>query len=1073
MVKNSIQKIMSIFLVLALVAGCFAVMPLSTNAAVAVVSDFDADSDYWISDTWVSHGGYVTVNTMFTDGTFWGDQKDIRNADGVIVTRPDNVIYDFEVRTSLDDDYVSYASFCAHYGSTSFGGLDTSYMVGTMDSELKTDILAAFNYIYDTYGSLDGWQEAVRFEDCSRPITLEGSTRVLSQIVVWMLIDNEIADMYATVGCGGWDYGNYASSGINEAVADVLTAVEDGYTGAGVVKDLVFLVGPNYPNDEITVQPQIVPLIADPDPPVPDRSLKKTVNGVAFEIWCEKTDYTEEEILAGITFTLHAAVSKDDISQTSVQCGFENGFIEFSIDALRSEFSRAPKDSDSDIARFIGSSLYAIQEKFEPGSLAEDLFNEPQVLLIEYQKLDDPTYVFDYTALYTIINGYPGRTLGYPGLNNNGDIFYIGVKNTKTSAVYDSFCAHAGSLTFAGEQGCSGYMVADNRMEAETDAKSYADFVYAYNYIKDYYGDLNVNRAITQVVTWVLLGAIDVDAVDAEGNNLLDKTTLTQEENAAVRSVIENYKGYQGAGNIVDVVYMTCELHGTSEFGQNHCQPQLVPVYNGYVFKNTLKDPDCSLTVTVNAQERYTVETYRPIWQKTYQPIWQKELQEYLIPTFEKKLSSGYSSVTATKTDDYTAPWTVPVYGNGNQKNVVVGYNYGFIVDNANHFTYAELNRAELEAGPVALTLVVGNKIDKVGEGTAKLVDGKLVLDFANVASSSYGAVAFSFTPNTKNGNIHSLGCFSHNNKNEIDILTTTAFQSSDKKGANYDKDWADVTKGQQDSKDYIYLYVHFDSVKFYLTNPDYDSQYFFAGWKLDHTDIVSDEFVRKDLVSDELVRTDLVSDEQVCNKLVSDEFVRNDLVCDKFVRNDLVCDKFVRDTLVNSETKTINYLVQVTLVLEDADVETVDTQTIDNGESYKWDPLAPGEYTVILYINGEEVDSKTVTVEPNGNTDVPFDVIYVSGRTEKEWLDKIYCKPCYLPKKYLEDICKEKKYLEDITLDKVYCKPIVLTKTYLRPICLEKTYLPDITRDPIYLGNDDPEDPLSIQYGVYTPARP
>jgi len=302
----------SIIFVLALVVGCFAAMPLPTNAAVATVVDFDVDAEYWISDTWVSYGGYVTVNTLFADGTFWGDQKDIRNADGEIVTRPANVIYDFEVRTSLGDDYVSYASFCANYGSTAFGGLYTSYVVGVMDSELKADILAAFNYIYDTYGSLDGWQEAVRFEDCSRPVTVEGSTRVLSQIVVWMLIDNGIADMYATVGCGGWDYGNYFDSGVNEAVADVLDAVEGGYTGAGVVKDLVLLVGPNYPADEISVQPQIVPLLDVTPPPDPQIIIKKTVDGVAFRVWL--SGYTEEEqveILQGINFELYEAEGKN------------------------------------------------------------------------------------------------------------------------------------------------------------------------------------------------------------------------------------------------------------------------------------------------------------------------------------------------------------------------------------------------------------------------------------------------------------------------------------------------------------------------------------------------------------------------------------------------------------------------------------------------------------------------------------------------------------------------------------------------------------------------------------------
>ena len=173
---------------------------------------------------------------------------------------------------------------------------------------------------------------------------------------------------------------------------------------------------------------------------------------------------------------------------------------------------------------------------------------------------------------YTIINGYgSGYVLGYPGLNNSGDIFPIAVKNVATGEIFPSFCAYAGSRNFAGESGldCRGYLVAGPGDLYEVAGVYYSTFISAYNYIADYYGKLDENRALTQVVTWVLLGSIDIesDAFKAIDDWKLDKD--------AVRDVIENYKGYTGNGNIVEVIYLLCEQHHHPV----NCQPQLVPIY--------------------------------------------------------------------------------------------------------------------------------------------------------------------------------------------------------------------------------------------------------------------------------------------------------------------------------------------------------------------------------------------------------------------------------------------------------------------------------------------------------------
>ena len=191
---------------------------------------------------------------------------------------------------------------------------------------------------------------------------------------------------------------------------------------------------------------------------------------------------------------------------------------------------------------------------------------------------------FDYDAFYTIVNGYgQGYSIGYGQgnqlLNNSGDIFPISVRNSVTGAVYPSFCFHGGSSNFAGESGlgCSGYYIADYLSSGQT---NYADFLGAFNYIENNLsGGLVANRAITQIVTWILLGSINVNTQEFED---IDWDTINDDNNyyrgsdakADILDVIASSAG--SAGRIIDLVVMECELHHNSA----SCQPQLVPVYN-------------------------------------------------------------------------------------------------------------------------------------------------------------------------------------------------------------------------------------------------------------------------------------------------------------------------------------------------------------------------------------------------------------------------------------------------------------------------------------------------------------
>ena len=190
--------------------------------------------------------------------------------------------------------------------------------------------------------------------------------------------------------------------------------------------------------------------------------------------------------------------------------------------------------------------------------------------------------------LFTIVNGYgmfgynrntDGLNYKGSGLTGDGDLFYIGVINTTTNYEFASFCANAGSATFAEGQGQ--YMVAHSMNDLS--------YLQAFNYIVDNYGgkeNLTLKgaptstRRIAQTVVWALLGAIDINS------EAWDDVYLTDAEKAAVENTLANYGGYVGSGSVVDVVYMMCAEHGVDDYGLANCQPQIVPIFGTFYVEN-------------------------------------------------------------------------------------------------------------------------------------------------------------------------------------------------------------------------------------------------------------------------------------------------------------------------------------------------------------------------------------------------------------------------------------------------------------------------------------------------------
>jgi len=208
---------------------------------------------FYISyEQWVSEHGGVNLYTKFSDGHIWDAFK---TGTGTNAEGQYNEIQNIYARTSASGDYKSYLSFCAHVGSWSYSGeYDINYR---LDAVARAEILSAFNYIYDTFGSLDGWAEGANYS--KGIVDPADATRVLAQMAVWYFVPPD-ANKFNIVEIYPKD-ARYAE--VKLAFDDVKKAVAERYKGKGKIIDIVYLSSAANPSDVGNGQPQIIPIIVD------------------------------------------------------------------------------------------------------------------------------------------------------------------------------------------------------------------------------------------------------------------------------------------------------------------------------------------------------------------------------------------------------------------------------------------------------------------------------------------------------------------------------------------------------------------------------------------------------------------------------------------------------------------------------------------------------------------------------------------------------------------------------------------------------------------------------------------
>jgi hypothetical protein len=230
----------------------------SANSEVLYMKDFDPNGEYFVKWGWFNGDGRVNVvsNSSFVP------------EGGKALNEIWNIHASFS-----PDGANSFTSFCANGWSNTFAEGE-AYVVKKLnpndpiDLDLQNrlyDATDALNYILCHYGSVDAWNWN------AGDYSVESNTKIISQIVVWILIldqnwyavdINEI--LITDFGGAGQEYIPYYTAAVQNVLGNYKT---DHSRANGEIMACVMLVGKDYPTDILNRQPQVVPIWYDPTQP--------------------------------------------------------------------------------------------------------------------------------------------------------------------------------------------------------------------------------------------------------------------------------------------------------------------------------------------------------------------------------------------------------------------------------------------------------------------------------------------------------------------------------------------------------------------------------------------------------------------------------------------------------------------------------------------------------------------------------------------------------------------------------------------------------------------------------------
>ena len=531
---------------------------IGADGKMIAVTDFDSNAMYWSTDAFYRSKGTadLAINYVFASSS-------------TVMRNP--WCNDFQTKqyNPATGSYgVAYSSFCGYYDSGKLGGdtyngptliyVDMTSDFAALKPGVKEGLITAYNYIYDTWGSLDQWPSA------SGTSTPSESTKFIAQLVTWLLLNDGIVEA------------NSDFAYINDCVAEVLANYQ-GYSGSQTIKDIVFLADENYPNNLQYCQPQIIPIYGEPvfnnkAANTQGISIAKTVDGIAFDVWTTGYDGDVDELISGMDFKLYTLNADGTINYANVIAtgvlNVANGMIDFNIQGL-------------------SAGKYAIVETLT--GKAADVFVAVAPLYIYISETGEVIEYFDYDVDYFVSWNWfnaQGR-VGLTGVPT--DYYYITeVWNIETRTAfgndytaYTSFCADGTSRTFA---------ETDRYKVGQLDQETYDNILAALNYIHNKYGSVDAwqgntgpitvkqsTKVLSQMVIWTLIH----DDVALQGMRVAEAGYNADEFAVALQDVMDNYVGSSGA--VKSLVYLV-GYNFPSDIVSH--QPQIIPLFGDPVFNN-------------------------------------------------------------------------------------------------------------------------------------------------------------------------------------------------------------------------------------------------------------------------------------------------------------------------------------------------------------------------------------------------------------------------------------------------------------------------------------------------------